>query len=98
MKIRQVVEIMGQKIIAKLAEIVEKNSIQEGVFRGQICTLSLIDEEGFPTSSIITPSKSDGLKGFFTGSDDPNYCVLKFTTKRHKYFSAKDGVEVGGVL
>jgi len=26
----------------------------------------------------------DGLKNHFTGPNDPNYCVLKFTTKRYK--------------
>jgi len=26
----------------------------------------------------------DGLSHHFTGPDDPNYCVLKFTTKRYK--------------
>jgi len=28
----------------------------------------------------------DGLAFHFTGPDDPNYCVLKFTTKRYKIF------------
>jgi len=28
----------------------------------------------------------DGLKGHFTGSDDPNYCVLRFETKRYNLF------------
>jgi general stress protein 26 len=115
--------------------------------------LSLIDDEGFPTTSVITPSKSDGinwitfgtllddnrakrslncnrasvcfataehcvnlvgeievitssdikhemwydaLKDFFTGPDDPNYCVLKFKTKRYKFFI--NGQDVEGKL
>jgi len=113
----------------------------------------LIDEEGFPTTSVITPSKSDGinwitfatlldanrakrsakckrasvcfatteycvnlvgeievitspdvkremwydaLKGHFSDPDDPNYCVLRFTTKRYKLFI--DGQDVEGKL
>lgn len=27
----------------------------------------------------------DGLKNHFSGSDDPNYCVLKFTTERYNF-------------
>ncbi|MCL2577048.1 MAG: pyridoxamine 5'-phosphate oxidase family protein [Defluviitaleaceae bacterium] len=139
-------------IIAKAAKIVEQNSIKGGEFKGQVCVLSLIDAEGFPTASVLTPSKSeginwltlctmldgngvkriancnrasvcfsgeycvnlvgevevitspevkremwyDGLSCHFTGSDDPNYCVLKFTTKRYKL--CIDGEEVEGML
>jgi len=144
---------MTQTMIAKAAELVEKNAVQGGAFQGQICTLSLIDSEGFPTASIITPSKAsgihwltfgaslddnkakriadcnhasvcfgtteycinlvgeievltsadvkhdmwyDGLSFHFTGPDDPNYCVLRFTTKRYKLFL--DGEDVAGTL
>lgn len=134
---------MNQSKIAKAAEIVKENSVYGGESGFGICTLSLIDAEGFPTASVITPSKSgginwitfgtmldqnrakriakcsrasvcfgtaeycinlvgeieiltsddvkremwyDGLGHHFTGPDDPNYCVLKFTTKRYKLF------------
>jgi general stress protein 26 len=134
---------MNQDIIAKAAEIVKKNSVHCGEAGFGICTLSLIDAEGFPTASIVTPSKSDGINWItfgtmldgnrakriancnrasvcfgtaeycvnlvgeievitsddvkremwydglghhFTGPDDPNYCVLKFTAKRYKLF------------
>ena len=144
---------MNQELINKAIEIVEANSVQGGEFHGQICTLSLIDEDGFPTMSILTPSKSDGinwvtlctkldenrarraancksaaicfgsdeycinlvgeievitsadtkremwydaLKYHTTGPDDPNYCVLKFTTKRYKLFV--NGEETSGTL
>jgi len=144
---------MNQNVIAKAAEIIKENSINGGDFKGQICVLSLIDEDGFPTAAVITPSKSDGinwvtlctmldgnmakrsancnrasvcfssaehaycinlvgeievitssdikrdmwydgLSFHFTGADDPNYCVLKFTTKRVKLFV--DGEELEG--
>jgi len=142
---------MSQDILVKINEIVEKNVVQNGVFRGETCVLSLIDEEGFPTMSTITPAKSDGVKwitfgtlldqnrakrsaansnagvcfdsdaycvnlvgkievitstdvkhdmwydglyGHFTGPDDPNYCVLKFTPKRYKFFNVSDEMEV----
>lgn len=144
---------MGQDILTKITEIIEKSTVQNGVFKGEICVLSLIDEEGFPTMSTVTPSKSDGIKwitfgtilghnrakrsaanknasvcfssnaycvnlvgeievitspdikhdmwydglyGFFTNPDDPNYCVLKFTTKRYKLFV--DGEETEGTI
>jgi general stress protein 26 len=29
----------------------------------------------------------DGLSGFFTGLDDPNYCVLKFTAQTGRYYT-----------
>ena len=144
---------MNQDIIAKAVKIIEENSVQGGEFKGQICTLCLIDEDGFPTASVLTPSKSDGinwvtlctlldenrakritncnrasisfgtaeycinlvgeievitsddvkremwydaLEHHCTAPDDPNYCVLKFTTKRYKLFI--DGNDIEGTL
>jgi len=144
---------MSKNIIESASKIVEKNSMNGGEFIGQMCVISLIDEAGFPTASVVTPSKSegiswitfgttldsnkairakinnkasvafvdgeycinlvgtievitdadvkkdmwyDGLGYHMTGSDDPNYCVLKFTTQRYKLFL--DGEEVEGVL
>ena len=141
---------MNLDIIAKASAIVNENSVQGGDFSGQFCVLSLIDENGFPTASVITPSKSDGinritfgaeldankakrlancnrasvcfstsehcinlvgeieiitaddvkremwydgLKMHFSGPDDPNYCVLRFTTKRYKLFVGYETAE-----
>jgi len=141
---------MNQNIMAKAIEIIEKNAVQGGEFSGQHCVLSLIDAEGFPTASVVTPSKVDGinwitfgtlldgnrakrvencncasvcfssdeycvnlvgeievitsadvkcemwydgLSFYVTGMDDPNYCVLKFTTKRYKLFIEGEDVE-----
>jgi len=143
---------MNQDFIAKAAEIIKQNSMHGEAGFG-ICTLSLIDKDGFPTASIVSPSKSeginwitfdtmldenrakraakcnrasvcfstpeycinlvgeievitdadvkrdtwyDGLSHHFTGPDDPNYCVLKFTTKRYKLFI--DFQDISGVL
>jgi len=52
---------MSQAIINKAAEIVEQNAVQGGDFAGQICVLSLTDEAGFPTASVLTPSKAEGI-------------------------------------
>ena len=136
------------KIIAQAIEIVKKNTVQDGTFQGEMCVLSLIDEEGFPTASVVTPSKSDGINWVtfctfldnnrarrsiankrasvcfssdeycinlvgeievitsadvkqemwydtlslhVSGPEDPNYCVLKFTTKRYKIFIKGQG-------
>jgi len=144
---------MGQEIIAKAAKIVEENAAKDGKYQGGISTVSLIDEAGFPTASVISPSKFDGINWItfgtninynnvkrirsnnraavsfstaeycvnlvgemeiitssdikremwydglahhFTDADDPNYCVLKFSTKRYKLFI--DGEEVAGTL
>ena len=133
---------MNQDFIARAAEIIKENSMQGAAGFG-ICTLSLIDEDGFPTASVVSASKSEGIEWItfgtmldenrakraakcnrasvcfsapeycvnlvgeieiitdadvkremwydalshhFTGPDDPNYCVLKFTTKRYKLF------------
>ncbi|MCL2563517.1 MAG: pyridoxamine 5'-phosphate oxidase family protein [Oscillospiraceae bacterium] len=143
---------MNQDTITKVAELIKENSAQGQAGFG-FCTLSLIDEEGFPTASVMMPSKSeginqitfgtmldenrakraakdnkasvcfataaycinlvgevevitadevkrdmwyDGLVHHFTGPDDPNYCVLKFNTKRYKFFI--DGEDVAGTV
>jgi general stress protein 26 len=52
---------MNQEIINKAIEIVQNNTVNGSEYNGQICTLSLIDEEGFPTASVLTPSKCDGI-------------------------------------
>ena len=144
---------MNKNIIAKAIEIIERNSVQGGEFSGQFCVLSLIDADGFPTASVITPSKADGINWLTFGTllnenrakravncnrasvcfssseycinlvgeieiitsadvkremwydalsfhcagvDDPNYCVLKFTTKRYKLFI--DGKDIEGTV
>lgn len=134
---------MEKEMVIKAEEIIKENSVYGGEAGFGMCTLSLIDEEGYPTASIITPSKSEGLRWLtfgtmktqnsvkrinqcdrasvcfsseaycinlvgnieiidsdevkqemwydglghhLSGPDDPNYCVLKFTTKRYKLF------------
>ncbi|WP_413538811.1 pyridoxamine 5'-phosphate oxidase family protein [Enterococcus malodoratus] len=134
---------MNEEMISKANEIVKENSVYGGETGFGMCTLSVIDEEGYPTASIITPAKSEGiywmtfgtmksqnsvkriiqcnrasvcfsseaycinlvgeveiiesddvkqemwyegLGHHLSGPDDPNYCVLKFTTKRYKIF------------
>jgi general stress protein 26 len=127
---------MNQEIIEKAGKIIAQSTGEAGY-----CVLSLIDENGYPTGSTITPSKADGikqitfctglsansakramkcnragvcfntggaynitlvgtievvtetdikhemwydgLKNHFSSADDPNFCVLRFTTERY---------------
>lgn len=144
---------MSQEILDKAVKIVNNNSACDNETGFGFCTLSLLDSEGFPTTSIITPAKSNGLNWItfgtmldqnrvsritncnrasvcfgtpeycinlvgeieiitdeavkhemwyeglshhFTGPSDPNYCVLKFNTKRYKLFL--DYQEIEGKL
>jgi general stress protein 26 len=52
---------MNQELINQANKIVKENSVEGGDFTGQNCTLTLIDDEGYPTTCVITPSKSDGI-------------------------------------
>ena len=136
---------MSKKAIAKAEEIVKSKTAE--VNMGVGVALSLIDHEGYPTTSTLSISKADGIRQitfgvsldsnkakrakanshasvcifdddyaggayynitlvgdievvtdaqmkkdtwyegleahFSEGADDPNYCVLKFTTKRY---------------
>lgn len=127
---------MNEEIIARAADIIRAQTEQD---EKGYCTLALIGPDGYPTTSTISISKSDGIKwltfctglgakderinfcnkasvclnsldyhislvgtieiitspevkkemwypplsNHFTGYDDPNYCVLKFTTERY---------------
>ena len=139
---------MTENIIKKAGDIISKNTRENGY-----CVLALIDDEGYPASSTISASKTngikevafctglnspkakriknsnkasvcfnapdysitllgtieiltdpqikkemwyDGLKHHFTGPEDPNYCVLKLTTKQYSLFI--DWQEIKGKL
>ncbi|MDR0326512.1 MAG: pyridoxamine 5'-phosphate oxidase family protein [Oscillospiraceae bacterium] len=141
---------MHEESIKRAGEIIAQNTGADSH-----CTLALIDDDGYPTASTITASKSDGIKwitfgsevgsnkanrirkcnraavcfnrsgdhnitlvgtieivtdadvkrdmwysgleNHFAGHDDPNFCVLRFTTKRYNLFvDWKD--EVSGEL
>jgi general stress protein 26 len=53
---------MSKEIIKKAAQIITANTVKNSAFNNEICNLSLIDEDGYPTTSVITPAKSDGLE------------------------------------
>lgn len=47
---------MNQEVIARAGEIVEQNAGE-----ASYCVLALLDTDGYPTASTITPSKADGI-------------------------------------
>ncbi|MCL2446969.1 MAG: pyridoxamine 5'-phosphate oxidase family protein [Oscillospiraceae bacterium] len=149
---------MSNKAITKAAEIIKSKTAAENMGVG--VTLSLLDHEGYPTTSTLSISKADGIRQitfgasldcnktkraqansracvcifdddyeggayynitlvgdieivtdvelkketwysgleehFPQGIDDPNYCVLKFTTKRYNIWVDMEEEEVKG--
>lgn len=140
---------MSQEVIARAGEIIAANIASEM----PNCVISLIDLDGHPVSSVISPAKAEGIKWItfctglgnnkatrigkcdracvcfgtaeyniplvgtveiitdpdvkrenwytgleqhFSGPDDPNYCVLKFTAKRYNLMV--DWREIAGEL
>jgi len=149
---------MSKKAIVKAEEIIKSKTAE--VNMGVGVTLSLIDHEGYPTTSTLSISKADGIRQitfggaldsnkakrakenshacvcifdddyesgayynitlvgdievvtdmktkketwysgleehFPKGVDDPNYCVLKFTTKRYSLWVDMEEAETTG--
>jgi len=138
---------MNNKLITKANEIIMDGTKD---WRRGICTLALLDKDGFPTVSTLSLAKADGIKWLtfatgldsnkaqriknsdkasvcfnsehynitlvgtisiltdpqtkkdtwydgcehhFSGVDDPNYCVLKFTPHRYCIFIGEDEAE-----
>jgi general stress protein 26 len=145
----------NQEIIAKAEEIINSKTGYIGGGMEGYATLSLIDENGYPTASTLTIAKADGIKwltfctslsrnsvkrikncnrasvclnsseyninlvgtievltdpdtkkdnwfpimndgSHWSGPDDPEFCVLRFTTERYTLFV--DYEEVKGTL
>lgn len=54
---------MHEEIIKKAGEIIAQNTAHNTPEGAEpCCVLALIDEDGYPTASTITASKSDGIK------------------------------------
>lgn len=53
---------MNQETIKKAGDIIAKSCVNGARYKDQNCVLALIDLEGYPTASVITPSRSDGIK------------------------------------
>jgi general stress protein 26 len=146
---------MNQEIIAKAERIINAKTGYIGGGMEGYATLSLIDENGYPTASTLTIAKADGIKWLtfctslgrnsvkrinncnrasvcinsseysinlvgtievltapdtkkdnwfpimndgdhWSGPDDPEFCVLRFTTERYTLFV--DYQEISGTL
>ena len=51
---------MTSDIVAKAGEIVEQNTGEQAY-----CVLALIDTDGFPAASTITPAKAEGIRHIY---------------------------------
>jgi len=58
-KNRKVVEIMSKEAIVKASEIIKSKTAAENMGAG--VAITLIDNEGYPTTSCISISKADGI-------------------------------------
>jgi len=60
---------MDEDLLTKAGEIIEKNTMHQGCTGMPYCVMALLDQDGCPTASTITPSKADGLRwiSFCTG-------------------------------
>jgi len=149
---------MSKQVIAKAGEIIKSKTAEVNMGAG--VTLSLLDHEGYPTTSTLSIAKADGIRQitfggsldsnkakrvkensrasvcifdddyeggayynitlvgdievvtdtetkketwyegleehFENGVDDPNFCVLKFTTKRYNLWVDMEAGEVTG--
>ncbi len=145
---------MDQEILNKAEDLIRRHTAHDApAGAGPYCVLALIDAQGYPTASTVTPAKAAGLREItfctglasnkvgrirecrraavcfngaahsitlvgdieivtdpavkkemwyvglahhFTGPEDPEYCVLRFRTKRFNLFV--DWREVAGTL
>ena len=145
---------MNKEAIVRADEVIMSKTDYVGGGMEGYAALSLIDEDGYPSTSTLTISKADGIKWLtfltgldsnkakriakcdrasvcvnsaqynislvgtvevltdpatkkemwqeplghmFSGPDDPQYCVIKFTTKRYSIFF-DDGAFTEGAL
>ncbi|MCL2556161.1 MAG: pyridoxamine 5'-phosphate oxidase family protein [Firmicutes bacterium] len=66
---------MSKQAIKKAEEIIASQTVKNGTFNGEFCSLVLLDHEGYPTASVLTAAASDGIKYvyFCTGTDSNKY-------------------------
>jgi len=71
------------QIIKMAEEVVAKNTVKNGTYNDEICIITLVDLDGYPSSSVITPAKADGIRTIWFGinADSSKMKHLKKNTK-----------------
>jgi len=74
--------------IQKAEKIIADATVKNGTFNGEFCSLVLLDLEGYPTASVLTAAKSDGIKQiwFATGLDSNKAIRAKNNPKASVHF------------
>ena len=58
---------MSKQAIKRAEEIIVSQTVKNGTFAGEFCSLVLLDHEGYPTASVLTAAKSEGIKQLWFG-------------------------------
>ncbi|MCL2256091.1 MAG: pyridoxamine 5'-phosphate oxidase family protein [Firmicutes bacterium] len=53
---------MNKQAIEKSEKIIAESTVKNATFNGEFCSLVLNDLEGYPTASVLTAAKSDGIR------------------------------------
>ena len=69
----------------------DRFKIEKFIDRQHVGFICSVDSEGFPNvKAMLSPRKRVGLKEFYLfykqGVTDPDYCVLKFTSSKGRYY------------
>ena len=83
---------MSKEQIAKAGELIRQNTALGG-YKGQYCTLALIDKDGYPTASTITAAKSEGIEWvtFCTGLGSNKAERVRACNRASVCFNAEGG-------
>ena len=76
------------KAIKRAEEIISSQTVKNGKFNGEFCSLVLLDSEGYPTASVLTAAASEGIKHLYfgTGIDSNKYKRAKANSKASVHF------------
>ncbi|MCL2847294.1 MAG: pyridoxamine 5'-phosphate oxidase family protein [Firmicutes bacterium] len=76
------------KAIKRAEEIIVSQTVKNGKFGGEFCSLVLLDHEGYPTASVLTAAAADGIKRvwFGTGTGSNKYARAKANKKASVHY------------
>ena len=83
---------MNKEIIKKAESIVASQTVKNGKFNGEFCSLVLLDDNGYPTASVLTAAASEGIKHvyFATGTDSNKYKRAKTSSKASVHYGTSE--------